>query len=63
MKEFHTYVKGFDDFHDCYWEEWYVSRGESEDDAIKYAKIMFLSEHYFCCESDLTVDLYFKEND
>lgn len=63
MKEFFVEVEGFDSLHDCYWSEKYISRGDSEDKAIEYAKVMFLSEHEDCCEKDLTVDLYFKEID
>lgn len=63
MKEFYIEVEGFDSLHDYYSTEKYISRIDSEEKAIEYAKVMFLSEHEDCCEKDLTVDLYFKEID
>jgi len=58
LKEFHTKVEGFDSLIDDYYTENYISRGDSVDEAIKYAKIMFLSEHEDCHIDDLVVECY-----
>lgn len=58
MKEFYIEIEGFDSLYECYWTEKYISRGDSVNEAIKYAKIMFLSEHENCHIDDLIVACY-----